>query len=324
MENKLNTELALRNLTDLDKIFRDNKSIAWLQDGTLLGYFRENNFISHDLDTDMGMMFKDFSIKILEDVKKIGFEYSLLGYPDSCFQITFKRFEIRTDLFFYYESEDFIYHSAFLQTNRIDYRYKNFNLKEVEFLGQKFITPSDELNFITTKYGQDWKTPDLNWNYAYSPKNHFKSEMKLDWKEQNNKIEDWLKNNKSKTKKIITYGTFDTLHYGHLEILRKSKSLGDYLIVGISTDEFNNIKGKKSIFTYKQRYEWVKSISYVDEIIPENSWLQKKSDINDNNIDILVMGDDWLGKFDDIGCKVVYFKRTNYISTTEIKKIIEN
>jgi glycerol-3-phosphate cytidylyltransferase len=92
--------------------------------------------------------------------------------------------------------------------------------------------------------------------------------------------------------------------------------------VSISTDEFNNIKGKESVFTYQKRCEWVKSISYVDEIIPEKDWSQKKSDIENNNIDILVMGDDWLGKFDDVNCKVIYFKRTNYISSTEIKKII--
>jgi glycerol-3-phosphate cytidylyltransferase len=318
----MDKKMALKNLIDLDNIFRENKSIAWLQDGTLLGYFRENNFISHDLDTDMGMMFKDFSLKILEDVKKLGFEYNLLGYPESCLQITFKRFEIRTDLFFYYEDKEFIYHSAFLQTNRIDYRYNKFNLKEIEFIGQKFIVPSDELKFIITKYGEDWEKPDLNWNYAYSPKNHYKSEMILDWKEQNDKIKKWLKGDKVKTKKVITYGTFDTFHYGHIEILKKAKSLGDHLTVSISTDEFNNIKGKESVFTYQKRCEWVKSISYVDEIIPEKDWSQKKSDIENNNIDILVMGDDWLGKFDDVNCKVIYFKRTNYISSTEIKKII--
>lgn len=189
----MDKEKALKNLIDLDSIFRENKAPCWIQDGTLLGYYREGDFISHDLDTDMGMMFHDFSVKILNDCEKVGFEYTLLGYPESCFQVTFSRYNIRTDVFFFYEENDYIYHSAFLDVNRIDYRYKKFNLKEVLFLDNKFFSPSDELDFIITKYGENWKLPDKNWSYAYSPKNHFKTDMILDWNDQNNKIEKWLK-----------------------------------------------------------------------------------------------------------------------------------
>jgi glycerol-3-phosphate cytidylyltransferase len=320
----MDKKIALKNLIDLDKIFRDNKVPYWLQDGTLLGYYRDKDFISHDLDTDIGVMYDDFSIKILEDSKKMGFEYYFLGYPDSCFEITFIRDNIRTDLFFYYRSEDYIYHSAFIQNTRIDYRYKKFNLKESVFLGHKFLVPSDELEFILTKYGENWKIPDVNWNYAYSPKNHFKKEGEIDFSTQDNKINYWLNSKRAKKKKVITYGTFDTIHYGHIELLRKAKKFGDHLTVAVSSDGFNKSKGKKSFFNYGKRTEWINSIKYVDKIIKEKNWEQKILDIKNNNIDVLVMGDDWVGKFDYLDCLVIYLKRTDHISSTEIKKIIES
>ena len=121
---------------------------------------------------------------------------------------------------------------------------------------------------------------------------------------------------------IITYGTFDTFHYGHLEILRRAKGLGDYLIVGLSTDEFNKTKGKKSMFNYEKRKQWLESIKFIDLIIPEEDWEQKEIDIQRHNVDTFVMGDDWEGKFDYLKCNIVYLKRTDNISSTQIKKII--
>ena len=124
-------------------------------------------------------------------------------------------------------------------------------------------------------------------------------------------------------KRVITYGTFDMLHYGHVNLLRRAKELGDYLVVAISTDEFNwNEKQKKCYFTYEQRKQMVEAIRYVDEVIPETEWPQKRTDVHDHNIDIFVMGDDWAGKFDDLreeGVEVVYLPRTPDISTTQIK-----
>ena len=100
-------------------------------------------------------------------------------------------------------------------------------------------------------------------------------------------------------KKVITYGTFDLLHYGHINLLRRARELGDYLIVGISTDEFNrNEKGKECYFTYEQRKQLLEAIKYVDFVIPENSWEQKKEDIIKYGVNIFVIGDDWQGKFD--------------------------
>ena len=123
-------------------------------------------------------------------------------------------------------------------------------------------------------------------------------------------------------KKIITYGTFDTFQYGHLELLLRAKELGDYLIVAVSTDEFNELKGKQSVFSYEKRKQWVESIKFVDQVIPENNWEQKEADIVNYNIDTLVMGDDWQGKFDFLNCKTVYLPRTKTISSTVIKNIL--
>lgn len=123
-------------------------------------------------------------------------------------------------------------------------------------------------------------------------------------------------------KKILTYGTFDLLHFGHINLLKRAKDLGDYLIVGLSTDEFNELKGKKSYFSYDKREYMLESVKYVDEVIKENSWEQKIEDIKKYNIDIFVMGNDWKGKFDYLQeyCEVVYLPRTEGISTTEIKE----
>jgi glycerol-3-phosphate cytidylyltransferase len=120
----------------------------------------------------------------------------------------------------------------------------------------------------------------------------------------------------------LTYGTFDTFHFGHLEILRRAKELGQKLIVGLSTDEFNQVKNKKSRFDFEHRKQWIESIKYVDLVIPEKNWNQKVEDVKKYNVDLFVMGDDWKGKFDDLPCKVVYLERTKNISSTEIKKII--
>lgn len=123
-------------------------------------------------------------------------------------------------------------------------------------------------------------------------------------------------------KKIITYGTFDLIHSGHINLLRRAKEMGDYLIVAISTDEFNKIKNKKAYYTYENRKTILEAIQYVDKVIPENAWEQKVDDINNHDIDIFVMGDDWEGKFDFLKdyCEVVYLPRTIGISTTKIKQ----
>jgi glycerol-3-phosphate cytidylyltransferase len=126
-------------------------------------------------------------------------------------------------------------------------------------------------------------------------------------------------------KTILTYGTFDLFHIGHLNLLRRLKNLGDYLIVGVSTDEFNELKGKKTIISFEHRMEIVDSIKYVDMVLPENSWDQKVEDIKHHNVNIFAMGDDWRGKFDFLKeyCEVVYLPRTEGISSTNLKELLK-
>ena len=123
-------------------------------------------------------------------------------------------------------------------------------------------------------------------------------------------------------KKVITYGTYDLLHVGHINLLRRAKELGDYLIVVLSSDEFNAIKGKKAYHSYGDRKIILEAIKYVDEVLPEYTWEQKIDDVVNNNVDIFVMGDDWKGKFDFLKdyCEVVYLPRTEGISTSKIKQ----
>ncbi|MCT7509554.1 glycerol-3-phosphate cytidylyltransferase [Aliarcobacter cryaerophilus] len=125
-----------------------------------------------------------------------------------------------------------------------------------------------------------------------------------------------------KEKIVLTYGTFDMFHIGHLNLLNRLKSLGDKLIVAVSTDEFNSIKGKKTLIPFEQRALIVQNIKCVDMVISEKNWEQKIDDIKKYNVDIFAMGDDWKGKFDFLKdyCEVIYLPRTQNISTTELKK----
>ena len=123
-------------------------------------------------------------------------------------------------------------------------------------------------------------------------------------------------------KTILTYGTYDLLHFGHIELLRRAKEMGDYLIVALSTDEFNNLKGKKSYYSYSERKYMLESIRYVDLVIPENNCEQKSKDVERFEVDTFVMGHDWEGEFDFLReqCQVIYLNRTEGISTTNIKE----
>ncbi len=122
-------------------------------------------------------------------------------------------------------------------------------------------------------------------------------------------------------KRVLTYGTYDLMHYGHIRLLKRAKQQGDYLIVAVSTDEFNQIKGKKAYHNYETRKKMLEAIRYVDLVIPENDWDQKLKDVNEYKIDVFCMGDDWSGKFDHLSeyCEIVYLPRTEGISTTKIK-----
>ena len=128
-------------------------------------------------------------------------------------------------------------------------------------------------------------------------------------------------------KRVLTYGTFDLLHYGHINLLKRAKALGDYLICAVSTDDFNELKGKKAYHNYETRKMMLEAVRYVDLVIPEEKWEQKIDDVKKYEVDIVVMGSDWAGsdRFDYLKdyCEVVYLPRTEGISTTKIKKDLE-
>jgi len=127
-------------------------------------------------------------------------------------------------------------------------------------------------------------------------------------------------------RKVITYGTFDLFHIGHLNLLRRARELGDFLVVAVSTDEFNAGKHKKCVYPYEHRSRIVEAIRYVDLVIPETNWEQKTRDVAKYHIDVFVIGDDWKGKFDFLksSCEVVYLPRTECISTTGVKNKLKN
>lgn len=125
---------------------------------------------------------------------------------------------------------------------------------------------------------------------------------------------------------ILTYGTFDIFHVGHVRLLQRARALGDYLIAACSTDEFNDKKGKRSVFSFEDRCEILASCRYVDKVIPETDWSQKRNDVIKYNVNKFVMGDDWKGKFDELSdiTEVVYLPRTENISTTQIRHTVRN
>ena len=125
-------------------------------------------------------------------------------------------------------------------------------------------------------------------------------------------------------KTILTYGTFDLLHVGHVNMLERLKKLGDRLIVGVSTDEFNSEKGKQSVYSFAERTRIIGALACVDLVIEENHWSQKQADIKAHKVDIFGIGIDWQGKFDELNslCEVVYLPRTDNISTTDLKKAL--
>lgn len=124
---------------------------------------------------------------------------------------------------------------------------------------------------------------------------------------------------------VLTYGTFDTMHYGHIKLLERARNLGSRLIVGLSTDEFNAGKGKTSYFDYAERKKFLEAIRYVDLVIPEDNWDQKLKDVVQYNVDVFTMGDDWTGEFDFLSdkCRVIYMPRTPAISSTLIKNNVD-
>jgi hypothetical protein len=179
----MNHEIAINNLIDITTVFEKHNLKYWLQDGTLLGYYREKKIISHDKDTDIGIFFKDLNPAIVLDVLTLGFRIKrAIGKLNDSLEFTFIRDKVRTDIFCYYKKPNdssIVYHSAYDNDIRIDYEYKSFEVKKVKWFDYEFYVPENELEFITTKYGTDWMTPTTKWSWAYSPLNHVKTDIRF-------------------------------------------------------------------------------------------------------------------------------------------------
>lgn len=171
----INSGDAIKNLIELDSIFRKHNIRYWLQDGTLLGYFRDNNFIPHDNDIDIGIRWTDFTKDVMKDITTNGFIFNAShGRLEESLVINFRKRDIPIDIYFYYYDSDRFYHTAaygYKGKLRVDFSYKDFNVKEIEFFNHKFFIPEDPLYFIETKYGKDWNTPIKEWNSSEQPKN---------------------------------------------------------------------------------------------------------------------------------------------------------
>ena len=192
----INNEIALTNLIDICEILKKCGVKHWLQDGTLLGLYRDNGFISHDTDTDIGALFETFNPACLKELINHGFIlHRVFGYVEDSLEIALMRGNVKTDIFFHYRDDTTQYHCAFTgaeYTRRVDYVYKIFDTKEVAFQGANFQVPEDILYFIITKYGEKWNVPDKQWDYATSPKNHKLTDIYFDRNVSRDKFISWL------------------------------------------------------------------------------------------------------------------------------------
>lgn len=171
----INAENAIQNLSELDTIFRKYNARYWMQDGTLLGYVRDKNFIPHDNDVDIGMRWSDFSQEIFKEIIDCGFAFkSSHGRLEESLVINFRKRNIPVDIYFYYYDGDRFYHTAAYgkaRKYRVDFSYKDFDVKEIEYFGVKLFVPEDPLYFIETKYGKDWREPKPIWDSNENPLN---------------------------------------------------------------------------------------------------------------------------------------------------------
>lgn len=193
----MNKEAARLNLIDISNIFDKHDVDYFLQDGTLLGFYRDGNIFDHDEDTDMGVMHSTFNPRVFKSLYSAGFRLDgVFGYVHDSLEVGIRRNGVKTDLFFHYIRDDKQYHCAFggppEYNLRIDYVYDIFNTKRVNYLDYNFSVPSDELKFILTKYGEGWSTPVKVWDWAHGPKNHIQTDIVIDRTESLRQFNNWL------------------------------------------------------------------------------------------------------------------------------------
>lgn len=302
VNNKLtmkDTPWAKDTLKEAADIMNATGAYWWLECGVLLGIYREGKLLDHD-DPDI-----DFTVLEPTDhekIKRLFLDNDYKLFAEGPHQLVMIKKDVLVDISFYTrESEDLVMriHGA----GRAVQPYALFEpLGEVEFEGRTYPTTNNIEAYLEQRYG-DWKTPKKEKRPWTEPGEH------MVWQAE-------------RVDKVITYGTFDCLHYGHIRLLERAKSLGRHLTVGLSTEEFNKIKGKKAQFSYERRRQDLLGVTYVDEVIPEVSWNQKSRDITERGVGLLVMGDDWKDKLDEVPCNVLYLPRTEGVSSTKIRKAL--
>jgi len=289
---------------------------VFLNSGTLLGVVRDKRLIDHDDDVDLGFLLKAGSaseavtewLALGEELTRRGLlQESVRSEPEIYKLKSTGAYEI--DLFPVWIEDGKVF--VFPHTCGELTESEVFPLKTCEVTGLSI--PAEPEKMLALNYGPDWKTPDpyfkFPWHKAIQRFATFRDGVRG-------------ATARDRRKTVLTYGTFDLFHIGHVRLLRRLSEMGDRLIVACSTDEFNAIKGKTCVMPYAERAEVLRACNYVSEVIAENDWAQKRADIQEHDVDIFAMGDDWAGKFDDLAdlCEVVYLPRTENVSTTDLKK----
>ncbi|SLN28709.1 adenylyltransferase/cytidyltransferase family protein [Pseudooctadecabacter jejudonensis] len=292
---------------------------AFINSGTLLGMVRDGSFLPHDDDIDLGVLLKaNDPVRAAREWKFVARSLKARGLLDGMTNddrgilklIT--KTGVQFDLF-----------PAWIDDNDMVsvYPYSAAAVHKSDLLPLKPTGPFDLMGpanpdpILAVNYGPGWKVPDPYYTYQMG--------------KQDVVFEDYLRTCREAhpgPRTVITYGTFDLFHAGHVRLLERLAKLGERLVVGLSTDEFNALKDKKAVCSYEDRKEVLEACSFVDLVIPEETWDQKRSDVIEHKADLFAMGDDWTGKFDDLKdlCDVTYLPRTENISTTDLRQRVKS